>query len=346
MAFFLPDFCTARSVVTVMVVAQLTALVLILARPGGAGIWTDLVRVSLFLHWIGLSSAAVLCLARAPLARLAAPVAVVVALASLVVVATGLAELSWWTARWTGLGETLVPVAHTEFLVRTSGLSAIVGTIVLRYLWVQNEWRRRVEAEAESRFTALQARIRPHFLFNSMNTIAALTRTDASAAEQAVEDLADLFRASLAGPAQRVTLGEELDICRRYLRIESLRLGERLRTRWEIDALPLNARVPGLLLQPLVENAVYHGVEPCEGAAEIFVGGKLDGSTIELLIRNPLPHPDVTGRHGNRLALDNVEERLTLAFPRGAGLHAHEADGMFVVELQFPYERRDETPGR
>ncbi len=277
--FFLPDFCTARSVVTVMVVAQLTAFVLVLARSTGAEPWMDLLRLSLFLHWIALCSAGALCVARRWLAGLGPRFAVAVALVLLVAVATLLAEAAWITADISGLGAALVPAERIEFRLRTVGLSFIVGAVVLRYLWLRSEWRRRVEAEAASRLAALQARIRPHFLFNSMNTIASLTRTDAQAAEQSVEDLADLFRASLADADKRVTLGEELDVCRRYLRIESLRLGERMQVRWDTDALPLDARVPGLLLQPLLENAVYHGVEPSDGVARIGIIGAFDGDT-------------------------------------------------------------------
>lgn len=337
-AFFLPNFCTARNVVTVMVVAQMTAFVLALARPGGAEPWIDLLRLSLFLQWIALLSAAVLCIGRRWLALLPPRRAAGYTLALLALVAAGFAEAAWWLARATGIGTTLIPSTHAEFMLRTLGLALIVGAFVLRYLWLQHQWRERVRAEAATRFSALQARIRPHFLFNSMNTIAALTRSDPAAAEQATEDLADLFRASLADGPQRVTLADELDLCRRYVRIEQRRLGARLRVEWRVDALPPGAPVPGLILQPLLENAIYHGVETAADGAAVVVTGRHAAGTVEIEVRNPLGPEATTPRRGLRIALDNVAERLQLAFPDGGRLAADERDGEFVVTLRFPYD--------
>jgi two-component system, LytTR family, sensor histidine kinase AlgZ len=337
--FFLPDLCTARSVATVVVVAQLTAFVLTLARPGSSEPWIDLLRLSLFLQWIALLSAGALCLSRGWLASLPPHRAAGWAIALLALVAAGFAEAAWWTAHTTGIGTTLIPSGHAEFMLRTFGLSLIIGAFVLRYLWVRHQWRERVRAEAATRFAALQARIRPHFLFNSMNTIAALTRTDAAAAEQATEDLADLFRASLASGEVRVTLADELDLCRRYVRIEQLRLGDRLRVDWQVDALPRDARVPGLILQPLIENAIYHGVEPAAAGATVSVAGRIDGADAVIEVSNPLAPPRTTPRHGLSIALDNVRERLQLAFPGGGALDVDERDDAFVARVRFPCAR-------
>ena len=337
--FFLPDLCTARSVVTVVVVAQLTAFVLTLARPGGAEPLVDLLRLSLFLQWIALLSAGVLCLSRRWLGGLPPRRAAGWALVLLAVVAAGFAEAAWWTAHTTGIGTTLIPSGHAEFMLRTFGLSLIIGAFVLRYLWIRNQWRERVRAEAATRFAALQARIRPHFLFNSMNTIAALTRTDPAAAEQATEDLADLFRASLADGDIRVALADELELCRRYARIEQLRLGERLRIDWQVEALPGDARVPGLTLQPLIENAIYHGVEPAAGGATVSVTGRVANGVAVIEVRNPLPPPRTTPRHGLSIALDNVRERLQLAFPDGGGLAIEDRNDEFVATVRFPCAR-------
>ena len=337
--FFLPDLCTARSVVTVVVVAQLTAFVLTLARPSGAEPLIDLLRLSLFLQWIALLSAGVLCLSRRWLVALPPPRAAGWALVLLALVAAGFAEAAWWTAHTTGIGTTLIPTGHAEFMLRTFGLSLIIGAFVLRYLWIRNQWRERVRAEAATRFSALQARIRPHFLFNSMNTIAALTRSDPVAAEQATEDLADLFRASLADGEVRVALADELELCRRYVRIEQLRLGERLRVDWQVDALPGDARVPGLVLQPLIENAIYHGVEPAAAGATVSVTGRVEHGVVVVEVRNPLAPPRTVPRKGLRIALDNVRERLQLAFPDGGALAVDERDDEFVATVRFPCAR-------
>ena len=141
---------------------------------------------------------------------------------------------------------------------------AIATGLALRYFYVTHQWQANVEAEAQSRVRALQARIRPHFLFNSMNTIASLTRSNPKVAEQAIADLSDLFRASLREHRERIPLAHEIEIARAYERVERLRLGERLQVDWQVDGLPMDAKVPALILQPLLENAVYHGIEPLD----------------------------------------------------------------------------------
>jgi two-component system sensor histidine kinase AlgZ len=201
-----------------------------------------------------------------------------------------------------------------------------------------------VELEAQARIHALQARIRPHFLFNSMNTIAALTRSDAAKAEQAVEDLADLFRASLSDAKQRITLGDEIEIARVYERMERLRLGDRLRVVWHIDT-PLDVMVPSLLLQPLLENAIYHGIERLPAGGEVQITGKVVASYIQLIIANPVPNPHGVeaardAEHsGNKLALDNIRKRMQLVWPGKARVVVDQTPGYYSVTLTFPHLR-------
>ena len=164
-----------------------------------------------------------------------------------------------------------------RFLLPNVGIAAIVGALALRYFHVAHEWRRSVELEARSRIRALQARIRPHFLFNSMNTIASLTRSDPARAEEAIEDLSDLFRVSLSEARAQITLREELEVARIYQRIEQLRLGDRLQVRWKVADLPAEAIVPSLLLQPLLENAIGHGIEPLPEGGTVTIEGHAEG---------------------------------------------------------------------
>jgi two-component system sensor histidine kinase AlgZ len=186
---------------------------------------------------------------------------------------------------------------------------------------------------------ALQARIRPHFLFNSMNTIAALTRSNPSRAEQAVQDLADLFRASLSDKRDVITLAEELDVARTYQRMEQLRLGERLQVQWNTDALPTSALVPGLMLQPLLENAIYHGIEPRAEGGTVTITGEVSGDLVTLVVRNPLdPAPGL--REGNRLALANIRERLSLMYGERALMKSGRFDDEYIVTLRFPLIER------
>jgi two-component system, LytTR family, sensor histidine kinase AlgZ len=214
----------------------------------------------------------------------------------------------------------------------------IITAVALRYFFFTHEWRRNVEIQAQARVNALQARIRPHFLFNSMNTIASLTRTDPSRAELAVQDLADLFRASLAEQRGQITLEEELEIAATYERIEKLRLGERLQVNWQVEALPRDAIVPSLVLQPLLENAIYHGIEPRPDGGTVQVTGERHQDLITIVVRNPLP-AGVVVRDGNRVALSNIRERLDLLYGARATIKAGRFDAEYIVTLRFPYSR-------
>jgi two-component system sensor histidine kinase AlgZ len=333
---FLPSFCDIRLVFAVVVIAELLAFVLVLA-DGGTDPWSRLGLVSVFLQWIALSSAAVLCLARPMLARISNTAAALTSYLLLLLTTAVVSELAFQLG---GMSEVLGNTDHSGFLFRNLAISAILSALVLRYLYVQHQWRHQIHAEAQARVQALQARIRPHFLFNSMNSIAALTGSDPARAEQAVQDLAALFRVSLRQAADRVTLEEELELARGYLRLESLRLGERLRIAWDIDRLPRKRLIPSLILQPLLENAVYHGVEPLPQGGQISVSGLAEGRRISVSIRNHrVPESNAAHRQGNRIALENIRLRLQLAFGSQAGVALREVGEEFETTLYFPREK-------
>jgi two-component system sensor histidine kinase AlgZ len=228
---------------------------------------------------------------------------------------------------------------HWSFLLRNAGIAVIVTALLLRYFFVTHQWQKHVRAEAQSRIQALQARIRPHFLFNSMNTIAALTRTDPKRAEEAVEDLADLFRATLRDSSAPLRLKEELELTRIYQRIEALRLGERLAVTWDVGALPMRAFVPGLTVQPLLENAIYHGIEPLEHGGTVTVSGSVVDGMVEIVVANPVAPGTELGepRPGNRLALDNIRQRLDLAYGGRGSLTVEQQPDRYRVTVRFPY---------
>jgi two-component system, LytTR family, sensor histidine kinase AlgZ len=338
--FYLPDVCQSRAAFAIVLIVQLTALVLALARQSNVGFWTDLGRTSLFLLWIGLAGAGMLCWVGPALRRMnvsrgsIAVLAMVTALISLVSVCTFEIGAAEWTR---GLSPAdLFPLNLVPFVARNVSIGLVVTALALRYFYVTHQWRLNVEMQAAARVHALQARIRPHFLFNSMNTIAALTRTDPARAEQAVQDLADLFRANLSEKRNIITLEEELEVGRTYQRIEQLRLGSRLRVDWNIDALPRNALVPGLMLQPLLENAIYHGIEPQPGGGTVTVAGEISSGLITVVVRNPVTEKE-TEREGNRLALANIRERLTLMYGERALVKSGRFDAEYIVTLRFPY---------
>jgi two-component system sensor histidine kinase AlgZ len=194
-------------------------------------------------------------------------------------------------------------------------------------------------ALAEARLQALQARIRPHFLFNSLNAVLALIRRDPQRAERSLEDLADLFRTLMSDARQFVRLADEIALLERYAEIEQLRLGERLRITWDLDTAPSDALLPPLVLQPLLENAVYHGVEPGTGASDVLVRITRRGDRVLAQIENPYLEAEVK-RAGNRMALENIRERLQLFFDAEARITIKAADGRYSVELEIPYKVR------
>jgi two-component system, LytTR family, sensor histidine kinase AlgZ len=340
-SLYLPDFCTSRAALANVLIVELTALILTLARENaGGGFWTDLSRTSLFLLWIGLAGAGLLCWMRAPLSRQQVgrgSAAVLLLISALIAVISAGAFLVGRTSLVEDAGATsLFPPDLPTFLIRNVSIGFVVTALALRYFYVTHEWRRNIEMQATARVHALQARIRPHFLFNSMNTIASLTRSNPAVAEQAVQDLADLFRANLSDKRDTITFEEEYEVARTYQRIEELRLGTRLHVDWKIDSLPRKALVPGLMLQPLLENAIYHGIEPQPGGGTVTVTGELAGSLITIVVRNPVGDYE-SEREGNRLALANIRERLGLLYGERGLVKSGRFGNEFIVTLRFPH---------
>jgi two-component system sensor histidine kinase AlgZ len=236
-----------------------------------------------------------------------------------------------------GLAFVLQPVSASvgqdRSMARVLAFSALAVVALLAYL--------RLRAKAfspaltEARLQALQARIRPHFLFNSLNAVLSLIRRDPKRAEVALEDLADLFRVLMSDGRKFVRLSEEIAVLERYASIEQLRLGERLRIAWDIDNAPQDALLPPLVLQPLLENAVYHGVEPGTEPGEVLVRVEGRGDRVFIRVVNPV-HAEYAHRPGNRMALDNLRERLQLFFDAEATFETRVQQGRFVVEIEFP----------
>jgi two-component system sensor histidine kinase AlgZ len=338
---YLPDFCRGRAVLAIVIICELTALVLALARNEVAlGFWPDLGRTSMFLLWIGLCGAGMLCVLRGYLNQQSAAKGSAIVMLLTAALVMLISTAAYWfgnNAPWLN-DNALVPRDHWTFLVRNVLIALVVTALALRYFYVTHEWRHNVELQAKARVHALQARIRPHFLFNSMNTIAALTRSNPARAEEAVLDLADLFRANLNEKRNEIRLSEEIDVARTYQRMEQLRLGQRLRVDWKVDALPSDALVPGLMLQPLLENAIYHGVEPRPDGGVVTVVGEFSKGMITIVVRNPLPAANLTIREGNRLALANIKERLELMYGERSMVKAGRFDEEYIVTLRFPFQ--------
>jgi two-component system sensor histidine kinase AlgZ len=220
---------------------------------------------------------------------------------------------------------------------RMTALGALASAALLAYFRLLT--KAHSPALAEARLQALQARIRPHFLFNSLNAVLALIRRDPQRAERALEDLADLFRTLMSDARQFVRLADEIALLERYAELEQLRLGERLRIAWDLDGAPADALLPPLVLQPLLENAVYHGVEPGTGTSDVLVRIGQRGKRVLARIENPYLEAEVQ-RAGNRMALENIRERLQLFFDAEARLTVQAAGGRYCVEIEIPYRVR------
>ena len=338
---FLPDFCSVRVLFVVVLSAELLAIVLSLAQPlYTRQILFDLAMNSLFVQWIALTCVGLLCLFKHYLNQLSEQRAAIISYALILLVSLLITELAWWSLYVFPDRTAQIPSKHHYFfIIRSMSISAIIGAVVLRYLYVQHQWRKNIEAVAISQLQALQSRIRPHFLFNCMNTIASLTRKSPKLAEEAVEDLADLFRASLLEPTNLYKIGEEWNLCRHYLRIEAHRLGERLQVEWDIDTLPDDALVPPLSLQPLLENAIYHGIERLAEGGTIRIKGELMDNALTIAFSNPLPDDDKEDEHkGNKHAQENIRQRLINVFGEKSDLRIQQIDHLYTVIVSIPFK--------
>ncbi len=334
---WLPDFCSLPALAAVLGLAELVVLVILLA-PGAydEGLMRRIVVGSVFVEWLALCSALALCRLRTTLAGFAPlPAASMAYACVLAIVALGSA-LVYWLDQELKLGFTPGPGLHVQFVGGNTLIAALVTAAAFRYFYVRAQWRLQVDAQAKAQVIALQARIRPHFLFNSMNTIVSLIRARPADAERAVEDLSELFRAALAAEDKPRTLGDELELVRRYLDIEKLRLGERLRLDVQLEGLPLDLRVPPLLLQPLVENAVLHGIQPLPEGGTVRVAADIEAECVRIRIHNPRPRNPAHRAHGNRSALDNVRQRMRYHYGERGGLDVDEGPDYYAVTVSIP----------
>jgi two-component system sensor histidine kinase AlgZ len=322
----LPDFCNLGVMLRILILVNLMGLAAALLRVSRlADLVAEVQQISLMLQPTLLLSLILLCLLKQPLHRLpyrygagavlaiasASVGAVYQLIASRVFLAEGLGQLNrYWL------------------------LTMLASGVLLGYFNLRN--RILSPAIGEARLQALQARIRPHFLFNSINAVMSLVRTEPQRAERALQDMADLFRVLMRENRELVRLEDEVNLCWQYLELEALRLGERLQVSWHIDKMPKDAMVPPLILQPILENAVYHGIEPASGAGEISVNIFHSRDQVQIVIKNPYRQE---GSHhaGNKMAMQNIRERLSLHFDAEARLKCEVQGDYYQVHITMPY---------
>lgn len=324
----LPNF---RSLGVIMRVVLLTNGMALLAALTQATSWTDIAQrmltISALLQPVLLSGLLLLYAVHPWLARLTYGQGAAAVLLSAGVVAQAIYLLG---------GELYAPLIGNEYFYswRDALLGAAAAAVLLAYF--------RLRAQALSpalhaaRLQALQARIRPHFLFNSINAVLGIVRADPKRAETALEDMADLFRMAMSHSGDMVPARQEVALARQYLALEELRLGERLKVNWHIEDMPNDVLLPPLMLQPLLENAVYHGIEPLIEGGEIDIRLYRSGKEMHLEMYNP--RQEKGSQHvGNRMALANIRERLALQFDVEARYTVEAGKNFYRVHIMLPY---------
>jgi len=320
----LPNFRNLGIMLRVLVIVNVAAAAAAIVKsPDLLAAWWQFIESSALVEPLLILSLLVLAALSNVLRRIPYWAAVMVVLAVELVLATAL-YLAWRVLLGDG------PSA----LERYWALVALTTFALLAYFHLRE--RALSPALSEARLQALQARIRPHFLFNSINAVLSLIRQEPKRAEVALEDMADLFRVLMADNRELTPLVREIELCRQYLGIEQLRLGERLRVDWQIDAFPRDALVPPLVLQPLLENAVYHGIEPRSEPGTISIHVYALRDELHAVLRNP--YREASDHHaGNRMALANIRERLALHFDAEARLSVKASDDAYEVRIVMPY---------
>ncbi|NNM52238.1 MAG: histidine kinase [Pseudomonadales bacterium] len=335
---FLPLWHDTLGLVRLLLVALLLAVVLVLASTPTIWPfpWLELGETAMFVVLAVAIAAWALDQTRYWLHRLPASTGAAISYLVVLICVAMLSAVTLWLLPSMIFAGTWVDGPSGWFwMMRNELIAAIIGGILLRYLYLSDQLRRNQQAELSARLQALQSRIRPHFLFNSMNLIASLIPSDPDMAEHAIEDLSSLFRATLR-ESTVVPLSEEIDLCQGYINIEALRLGDRLHVEWVFNHVPEQISIPLLTLQPLVENAIYHGVELRHEPSLIHITLDYTDGSLCVKLCNPRPPPESTPRSGHQMALDNIRERLRAHYGEQAKLTLSADRDTFITTLSYP----------
>lgn len=340
---YLPNFCDVKFILVLVLVSELLAIVLTLnAAQLDSNIWDHLAITSMFILWVALSSAALLCALRPYLNRFSNLATSIISYLLILLLTLSFSLITSYVTEFYELTIYYSKDWSNQFILKNLAIAAIIAGVILRYFFVQHQWKQNLALQSRAKFEALQARIRPHFLFNSMNTIASLIHDSPDKAETTIENLSDLFRASLRENSEH-KLSDEIELTRSYLAIEQLRLGGRLQTKWDIEDIGVDPKIPSLCLQPLVENAIYHGIEPLHGGGVIQIHIYKHNKRIVITVINPVADSGPTFHHkGNQMAQENIRERLQLAFVNTTVFEIQKEPTLYKVTIEIPFKTEGE----
>lgn len=333
----LPDFCSAQTVLISMTIGELLAIVLTLrGNEWSLNALIYLATASLFIQWIVLTDIAFLCYSKRLFGNFKTNISIFYAFVCLQIITIIISEIGYQVLKWTNIGS-YPSDFHIELLASNLMISIIITALALHYFVLQMQNMRRLKAETNAKIEALQARIRPHFLFNSLNTIANLIHADPDKAEDAILDLSELFRSAM-GKEEAVSLQEEIELTKQYINMEKLRLGERLTINWQQPAQLPNIKIPSLMLQPLVENSIYHGIEPSPTGGSVNIIVHSNNKEVKIDVINPVPSTSKyhNRRKGNKVALENIRQRMQLSYGAKGAMIINKTDSEHKVTLCVP----------
>jgi len=334
--YFIPDLCRGHGLLGLLVIAGLLAVLMTLMRTGIAAFdFVFLGKVALEVFWIALLSAIFLCQGRRFLIDLPLRQVALINYLLVLLAAAICAVITELSSNYLLSG---VLQFNILWIISTVLITAIPAGAILRLFYLQHRLRQQQRAGQEARIEALQSKIRPHFLFNSMNSLASLIRVDPDKAEQTLESLCDLFRYALNDDAEGVSLQLEVDACKKYLQIEKLRLEERLQYDWEIDADLSKISVPALILQPLIENAVFHGIQPALKGGYLKIKIYQQGEWVCIDIVNSLQGDSeqaVKKASGHNIAVNNLRHRLDAFYNKQAELQETVKQNHYHTRMRF-----------
>ena len=324
----IPDFCNLGIMLRLLLIVNLLCFAAAVVRVEAGDLWQQFMFISAVAQPAIIFSLLVMCALRKPFAKLRYWQAI----ASISLLEAIIGTMFWW---WL---EIITPFSQPISVWQYGFFFAFATGFALLYFDLRS--RALSPALTEARLQALQARIRPHFLFNSINAVLSLIRAEPKRAERMLEDMSELFRVLMADNRKLTPLADEITLCKRYLEIEDIRLGDRLVVVWKIDSIPADALVPPLILQPLVENAVYHGIEPRQVPGTLTIEITSKGKQFRIQLTNPY-QTGSTHVSGNRMAIANIRERLQLHFDAEASLKAEVKDETYVVTITLPVRTQD-----